>query len=230
MLSQRQQYILKLIIEDYIRSAEPIGSKLLAEKFHLGVSSATVRNEMAELERQGYLDQPHTSAGRIPTEKAYIFYIQNLQEQQVVQGRPLEEFENTHERYENSIKGIAKRLVEVSGETAIIAFDPNWSYYTGVSNLLHKPDFRNLEMTRTISDLIDQFDEVIHRMFGTVPEEPHIYLGMNNPFGREMATILVRYKDKNEHTGLIGLVGPLRMNYPKNIALVERARDVIAEL
>ena len=79
-LSERKQKILSAIVEQYIATGEPVGSKALAGHPELSVSSATVRNEMAELASMGYLDQPHTSAGRVPTEKAYRYYIDNLME------------------------------------------------------------------------------------------------------------------------------------------------------
>ncbi len=78
MISERQQKILELIVRDYVKNSRPVSSKSLAQK-KFGVSSATLRNEMMELEKAGYLNQPHTSAGRIPTEKAYRFFI-NLSE------------------------------------------------------------------------------------------------------------------------------------------------------
>ena len=80
-LTERQQNILRLIIQEYIRTANPVGSKLIATNYTLGVSSATIRNEMAMLEEAGYLMQPHTSAGRVPTEAGYRYFVEKLMEQ-----------------------------------------------------------------------------------------------------------------------------------------------------
>ncbi len=80
-LTPRQQKILKIIISEYIHTGVPIGSKTLVAKYRLGVSSATVRNEMATLEERGYLTQPHTSAGRIPTEQGYRYFVQKLMDE-----------------------------------------------------------------------------------------------------------------------------------------------------
>jgi len=76
MISERQQKILELVVKEYVDNPKPVSSKVLAH--NLGLSSATLRNEMTELEKTGYLNQPHTSAGRIPTEKAYRFFINSL--------------------------------------------------------------------------------------------------------------------------------------------------------
>ena len=77
-MSERKCNILKIIVEEFISTAQPVGSKTLIDKFHLPFSSATIRNEMQELEENGYLEKPHTSAGRIPSEKGYRFYINHL--------------------------------------------------------------------------------------------------------------------------------------------------------
>lgn len=78
MLSDRQKLILSMIVEDYVRSAEPVGSRALSKRDEIQLSAATIRNEMSDLEDLGYLDQPHTSAGRIPSQKGYRFYVDNL--------------------------------------------------------------------------------------------------------------------------------------------------------
>ena len=77
-LDQRKQRVLKAVIDDYIESAEPVGSRTLARKYNLGVSPATIRNEMADLEMLGYLEHLHTSSGRVPSSKGYRFYVDGL--------------------------------------------------------------------------------------------------------------------------------------------------------
>lgn len=225
----RTELILKLMIEDYIRTAQPVGSKYLNEQYQLGVSDATVRNELAALEADGFLRSPHTSAGRIPTEQGYLYYLQSLRDKRfVLEGTPFQSTARAKDT-ETTLKTMAKKLVEISGETAIVAINPKWTYYTGVSNLFHKPDFQDPEVMQTLSGLIDQFDEVMSQMYRRLPEGPQVFIGSSNPFGQEMATILVRY-NVDEHTqGLLGLVGPLRMDYSRNLALIERAKEVIDE-
>ena len=83
-LSARKKQILKRVIEDYIASAEPVGSKAIAQEMGGSVSSATVRNELAELSDLGYLEQPHTSAGRVPSPKGYRLYVNELMEHKTV--------------------------------------------------------------------------------------------------------------------------------------------------
>lgn len=227
-LEPRTELILKLVIEDYIRTAQPVGSRYLNKQYQVGVSDATVRNELSLLEKQGFLRSPHTSAGRVPTEMAYIYYLQHLRNKRfVVKGAPLKEATRGSADVETTLKTMAKKLVEISGETAVVAIDPKWTYYTGVSNLFHKPDFHDAEMMQSLSDLIDQFDDVMHRLYHELPDGPQVFIGSNNPFGEEIATILIRYSIDNKTHGLLGLVGPLRMDYSRNLALIERAKNVI---
>lgn len=229
IMDSRQECILKAVIEEYVRTAEPVGSKTIALRYGLDVSSATVRNDMATLEKEGFLEAPHTSAGRIPTEKAYVHYLRHF-----VEPRHEAEIEQTFRGIlsrakdeEAALKTLAKTLVNLSGETAIIAFGPNWSYYTGVSNLFQKPDFQDLEVVQTLSEVVDRFDEAIRAFYNLVSEKPGVLIGSEGPFGDRMSSILVKYNLPDQGEGVIGLVGPMRMDYATNLGLVEGAKEAL---
>jgi len=229
-MESRAEQLLRLIIDDYIKTAEPVGSKYLVEQYKLDISPATVRNEMSLLEEEGYLRHAHTSSGRIPTEKAYEWYLRGRVTKATDTTKATAAFE-TFEREtnkESSVKSIAKRLTEISGETAIVAFDPNWSFYTGVSNLMQKPEFH--DSVPALAELVDQFDAVVSDMFDRVSHEPQVFIGSHNPFGDQMTTIIVRYDFPNTSGGILGLVGPMRMDYARNLALLEAAKKIINEL
>ena len=230
LMESRAEQLLRLIIDDYIKTAEPVGSKYLVEQYKLDISPATVRNEMSLLEEEGYLRHAHTSSGRIPTEKAYEWYLRGRVTKATDTTKATAAFE-TFEREtnkESSVKSIAKRLTEISGETAIVAFDPNWSFYTGVSNLMQKPEFH--DSVPALAELVDQFDAVVSDMFDRVSHEPQVFIGSHNPFGDQMTTIIVRYDFPNTSGGILGLVGPMRMDYARNLALLEAAKKIINEL
>lgn len=232
MLTTRSELILRCIVEDYIRSAEPVGSRLLAEEYGLGVSPATIRNEMMLLEQDGYIRQPHTSAGRIPTEKGYQYYLRHIvaQESEEHEAPPMKRLAVQETEIEGTLKSLAQRLVELSGETAFVAFDPRWSYYAGISNLFHKPDFEDLEQVRALSLLMDSFDQVVMSMSQRATERPAVFIGSEGLFGNHVSTIVVRYVFPNEQQGTVGLIGPLRMNYIHNLALVQRAYEMLDEM
>lgn len=230
MLTKRQELLLGFIIEEYVRSAEPVGSRFLADNFDIGVSPATIRNEMGQLEKEGLIHSLHTSAGRIPTEEGYKYYIKNILPQSNLVGEPFKSAVCESDQTEEILKSLAKRLVELSGETAIMTFDSDRNYHTGVSKLFHKPDFKDLENVRFLSDLIDRFDEVMFQMSSLISDYPEVFIGSQNPFGDKIASVVVRYKLPNNKEGLLGLIGPIRMDYSKNIALIERAKQVIIDL
>lgn len=124
MLTDRQMRILRMIVDDYIRSAEPIGSRTLSKQMALDVSAATIRNEMADLEELGYLEQPHTSAGRVPSQQGYRYYVDHLLSEEAV-------------LTPEDVKGIrslfSERIVEmerVAREAAVMISD--LTRYTGV--------------------------------------------------------------------------------------------------
>lgn len=112
-LDQRKQRVLKAVIDDYIESAEPVGSRTLARKYNLGVSPATIRNEMADLEMLGYLEHLHTSSGRVPSSKGYRFYVDGL-----IPPKPVSDEEKA--LIDRWYKGRVQRIEEVFQETARI--------------------------------------------------------------------------------------------------------------
>jgi transcriptional regulator of heat shock response len=228
-MNERQHLILKLIVEEFIGSAEPVGSKSLMERYGLEVSPATIRNDMCALERAGYLLQPYTSAGRIPTEQAYLFYLEHHAEPVCSQadqealilglGDPVS--------VEQSIKSLAKTVSGLLGQAVFVAFDPGWSYYTGVSELFSKPDFRELAHVRDLSKVIDRFDEVLPMWFEQMEEDLDVLIGEMNPLGSDVASIMTKYKTRQGNRGLFGVVGPIRLDYERTIALIDQVKGLI---
>src|SRR5690348_8795636 len=127
VMDERQEIILKLIVDEYIQTAEPVGSRFLSERHQLDVSPATIRNDMAVLEEEGYLVQPHTSAGRIPTEKAFVHYLKHFVQpaadgtRHALVDRQMRAAVG-QENEEHAMKMLAKTMVNLSGEMAIVAF------------------------------------------------------------------------------------------------------------
>lgn len=227
-MEKRQELILKTIIKEYIKTAAPIGSEGLVERYNLDISSATVRNEMADLEEAGFIAQPHTSAGRIPTEKAYDFYLENLSEKKLSDSEAKIFKEALMEKEEMNFKQAAKAMAKISGNAIFWAFHKHNFYYTGISNLLHQPEFSQPDMVYDISGLIDRLDEIIGRIFNDLKFGPQIMLGSKNPFSAHCAVVAAKYK-LGDDTGLVGVLGPIRMNYEKNLALVKFINDILME-
>ena len=227
-MDERKILILNTIIKEHIKTGVPIGSEVLVDKYNLDISSATVRNEMAELEQLGFIAQPHTSAGRIPTEKAYNLYIENLAEKKL-SALEIKNFSKLlNDKDELSFKQTAKELARVSGNAVFWAFHRNNLYYTGISNLLSQPEFSETKLIYDISQIIDRVDEIIDSIYHKLKDGPQIFLGTDNPFGDFCGTVLSKYKFKDD-VGLFGILGPMRMDYEKNLALVKLLNNILIE-
>jgi len=227
-MDKRKELILKTIIKEHIKTAQPVGSEGLVDKYNLDISSATVRNEMAELEELGFIAQPHTSAGRIPTEKAYNFYLENLSEERLSEAE-VKVFEKLlAEKDEENFKQAAKAMAKISQTAIFWAFHKYDLYYTGISNLLHQPEFRETNLIYDISEVIDRVDEIIGSIFNDLKYGPQILIGSKNPFGAYCGTVVAKYK-LGDNIGLVGILGPVRMNYEKNLALVKFINNILME-
>lgn len=217
-MNNRQELILDIIIKEYIDTATPVSSNFLVEKYQLDISSATVRNEMVELENDGYIIQPHTSAGRIPTELAYQWFVDKLAPKKINQ-RLSDKIFLDSSLDEQSLKNLAKNLAEVSGLAVFCAFHRHNLYYTGVSNLLSQPEFIQNKLIYDMSVIIDRLDEIINDSFEDFDYGAKIMLGNNCLFGPFTAGVTSKYK-LGDNIGIIGIIGPLRQDYEKNWQLI----------
>lgn len=212
-MEERKQHILRLIIEEYIEHAEPVGSQFLVEEGSLEVSAPTIRNEMRELEEQGYLTHPHTSSGRIPTEKGYMFYVENLMQPKAVSKSMIADMEavvTDVKEYRQRVKNIAKYIAEKVQSAIVVAFDEDTIYYTGISNMFSQPEFRDYAYAVKVSSIFDQCEERIETMYEMLTsEKPSILIGEQNPFG-EMCGLVGGRLDENT---AFSILGPTRMNY-----------------
>lgn len=229
-MDSRKEYLLNSIIEEYIKTSEPVGSKRIAISSDFDVSPATIRNEMVELEKMGFITHPHTSAGRIPTEKGYKYYIQNSLAEKELSKREKGLLEYAaHEEPEKKMRTLAKGIAEVSHMGVFVAFTENNFYYTGISNLFSHPEFYSHESVSSMSEIIDRLDEIIYKIFDTIGDDVEILLGRENPFGSECACIITKFKDKETEDGIFGVLGPMRMNFQKNYSVVQFAKKLIHE-
>jgi len=219
-MDARKELILNTIIKEHIKSGIPVGSSILVEKYKLDISPATVRNEMSSLEEEGYIIQPHTSAGRVPTEKAYCLYLDNLKSKKLGQSESQDLEDVLKQGDEVGFKEAAKIIANISGNTVFWAFHRHNLYYTGISNLLQQPEFSQINLIYDISSIIDRIDEIVDKVFPETKLGRHVLVGSKNPFGNLFGSILVKYQLEDD-IGLFGIVGPIRMDYEKNIAIAD---------
>ncbi len=235
-LTPRQLKILKIIIEENIHTGEPVGSETLDKKYNLGVSPATIRNEMAFLEKEGFLKKPHTSAGRLPTDQALKIYIRELmQEKQlsITDEVAVKEkiWESRHEPYK-LFSQATKALAEKTASLAITTTDKGDIYHAGYSNVLDLPEFFDIDVTKTVLSIIEDFN-IIDKIFSrAIGEEPiHILLGedLGSDFLSSCGLIFADFNSSNIK-GRIGVLGPSRFDYPYVIPTVRYFSKLINDI
>lgn len=226
-MADRKENLLKIIIEEYVRSANPVGSSLVVEKYFPDLSSATIRNDMSELEERGLICQPHISAGRVPTVRGYKYYLDYLITPGKISKKNqlfLDELFKKFKADNDNIKGLAKKIADLSEEAVLVGFAPRDVYYTGLSNLFRQPEFSQVSLIYSLTEIIDHLDEVMANIFNQVENEVRVLLGEENPFGVMSAAVLTKYQIGGR-SGLIGILGPNRMNYIENINLIDYSRE-----
>ena len=229
VLNERQQKILSAIIEEYVATAQPVASRTLVSKYAFSVSPATIRNDMVLLESEGFLRQPHTSSGRVPTEEGYRIYLETFVNRRRINKTSIQmqQAVESAQTPRQLVREMAKCLTKLSGETAVASLDTGWNHYTGVSKLFDKPEFSDVPTLRALSTVVDGIDQTLRDIFGHIDDDVNIWIGGENPFGEQVATMMVKYRLPNGMIGTLGLIGPMRMNYEKNICLLEQARDIL---
>ncbi len=222
----RRQLILETIIKEHIKTAAPVGSSVLVEKYKIKASPATVRNDMMHLEEEGYIIQPYTSAGRIPTEKAYRLHLLGLKPKKLTEQEASLIHRAWTEGGEGRFKAMAKTLAQLSSVAVFWAIHQNNLFYTGLTNLLQQPEFAQQEIIYDISAIIDQMDEIVGQIYHQVNLDTQVLIGSQNPFGSLCSAILTKYQQGGQ-VGLFGILGPMRMDYAHNLALVNFTKTLV---
>jgi transcriptional regulator of heat shock response len=232
-LNERKSALLSAIIKEHISTGQTVASKALVDKRGFSLSPATIRNEMGDLEESGYIYQPHTSAGRIPTEKGWKFYIENFlksveltQQEKTALDKILKEHGLS---YEGAVKNVAKQMAELSREAIFVGFSADDFYYTGLSHLFAHPEFQKIDLVCHLSEVVDHLDEVMNKMFDEMNEEVKIMVGSENPFGKECGSIVTGYTFGDKGKGLFGILGPMRMDYENNLALIKYTQALFSQ-
>lgn len=233
-LSQRQIQILKAIIEEYIASAEAVGSETLDKKYNLGVSPATIRNEMVKLTEMKFLKQPHTSAGRSPTPMALKYYVENLMkphDMSVAEEVAVKEkIWDYRQEIDKLLREATKTLAEKTKTLAVTATKDGDLYYAGAANILDMPEFYDYQLTHHLLATLDQFDFWWH-LIESQQDPFDILLGEEiESRGLLDQCGVVYYKFATPHvSGAIGAVGPSRLNYANIIPVVRYLGGLIGE-
>ena len=235
-LTERQIQIIKTIVEEFTQTAEPVGSVTLENKYRLGVSPATLRNEMAVLEEKGFLSQPHTSAGRIPTPMALKFYVQELMKEKDLS---VAEEVNVKSRVwdhrfnpDDLLREATRVLAERTKSLCVAATDQGRSFHSGYANIFNASEFADLDVAKEVLFLLDQqqgLQEIFGRAGGNSPI--HILIGDEMGFSVYRPVSCV-FADLHigDRRGSLGIIGPSRQEYDRNIPMVRFVANLINQI
>lgn len=232
-MTERQAAILAAIIEQYAEVAAPVGSVMLAKLF--GVSSATIRSEMARLEEMGLITQPHTSAGRIPTDQGYRYYVNQITEANQPpkldrSARAIEARIGTHgDSATRAIRSAVDSLVELTHNLGLATIGDQL-YMSGMGNLFSQPEFMHNDHAQAVARLLDNLEPWLRE---AAPNEPlNVYIGAENPVGKTSGASLIisRFRSPYSDHSYIGVLGPTRQSYGRVMGLVRHAGAMLEEV
>jgi transcriptional regulator of heat shock response len=236
-LTERQVKILKTIIDDYIQTAEPVGSEKLDKKYSLEISPATIRNEMVKLTKLGFLRQPHASAGRIPTPIGFKLYIDSLMDEKKLsvtdEVAAKEAVWDYRFEFDRLMREVTKTLAQRTGDLALASTSDGDIYSAGSANILEMPEFFDIDVTRNVLELLDEsrrLQGLFDRAFG----EDSIHVLMAEELQEKLlepcSLVFTHFQVGSKKTGAIGIIGPCRLNYREVIPNVRYFGDLITEI
>jgi heat-inducible transcriptional repressor len=236
-LTQRQIEILKSLIEEYIETAEPVGSETLEKKHNLSASPATIRNDMVRLTDLGYLKKPHTSAGRIPTPKGMKFYVKQLmreKEMSVAEEVAVKEGLWDHRAdTDKFMRELVRSLAEKTKTLAVATTDRGELYFAGYANILEMPEFYDIDVTRGLLSVLDEYDclqSIFEKEYGD--EDIHICVGedMGPKFRDSYGFVFADFQTAKHTSGEVGVLGPVRLNYTQIVPTVRLYGNLVKEI
>lgn len=235
-LSVREKRVLFYTIHRYIADNDPVGSRTISKAFDFDMSAATVRNICADLEESGYLDQPHTSAGRRPTDKGYRYYLNELVKIQSLAVRERErivrEYQERMVTVDEILQKTAKLLSAVSDHTSVVVY-PDHAHVeiSRMSLMLDNTDFKDVNKLREAMRILEE-PQNIEEIFKPSPGdmvEVNVRLGqeLKRPALDNIGIITADYVIDDHTKGALGIVGPKRMPYDRLIALVRTIQTAV---
>jgi transcriptional regulator of heat shock response len=227
-LAERKAAVLHAVVSDYIRSGEPVGSGVVAARSGLGVSPATIRNDMATLEELGFLHQPHTSAGRVPTDRGYRYFVDHLPRwprlPEPKQRAIARFFGEAPEDPQEVVRGTIVLLSRVT-RYGVVARQPGSEHVVlgGTSNIVGEDTFEHRDTVRRLLELLEQEQTVLELLEALAGEgEIAVRIGRENPLAamRETSVVVAPYRSGPRRIGAIAVIGPTRMHYPEAISAI----------
>jgi len=234
IFTKRKKRILRLIIREYIKKAEAVSSGFLKKNYNLGISAPTIRIEMRELAEAGYLLQPYTSGGRIPTDKGYRFFVDDLLERNLsdfIDEKFLKKFEEKELKDPFKFIQWVTKILAITSSNFVISYllEKDFFWKEGYREVFKEPEFRNSDFCFNFIKMIGDFEKEIRNFREEEFLTTEIFIGQENLLlgAQDFSTMISQYHfPKNQH-GFISILGPKRMAYGKNIKLINSALKLL---
>lgn len=237
-ITERQKSILDKIIQEYIDSAQPVSSQLLEKKHDFGIRPASIRIEMQKLTDRGFLSQPHTSAGRIPTDKGFRFFVDRLFEEEFLEfpdEKFLKEIQKIERQIEDSLKfsrEVTKVLASLSSNLALsYLFNEKIFWKEGWQEIFAEPEFEDTECIKNFLEMIEDFEKRIEDFVFREDFLPKVYIGKELPIlnSKDFSLVISQSQFPKKKKVTLAILGPKRMAYQKNISLINSLVKILAE-
>lgn len=235
-ITSRQLDLLKIIIEEYIETARAVGSEMLDKKYNLGVSPATIRNEMVQLVRAGYLEQPHVSSGRIPTPKAFRLYITELMREQDLsvaeEVSVKERIWDVRNQLDDLLREATRALADKTQCVGVAITQDQKTYHAGYLHLLDEPEFYDIDVTRSVFRLLEEASQLMS-LLDRASDENAIHVLLGDDFDNQhLYPVSIVFSDftLGHTTGSIGVIGPSRLNFPYVIPMIRHLTRTLQDI
>ncbi len=236
MSEERKKKVLQAIINHFVETAEPVGSNTILVSYQFHVSPATIRNDMMTLEEEGYIYQPHTSAGRIPTDKGYRLFVDEMADYKTARLEALHDLITIREKYR--IEKVREKLYDavslIARATNSVSFattpDNPHTFFLGMSNVLRQPEFsQNSVHASEVMEVLEHGDNFVNTLASLdINDSARTFIGEENILPQIQSCSIIVTKYENEgYKGYLGILGPKRMGYAYNIVLLEEIKKLL---
>ncbi len=234
----RKDIVLGMVVRQYIKTEAPVSSALVAEEYTQDISSATIRNILAELEEDGFLTHPHTSSGRIPTQRGYRYYVDFLmQEIHFIEEERLS-VQREYERGVRELEALLEKTSEVVSDLthcmSIVTIDgvPRRFVCRGMNYLPYVLGAQNIQKMAYILKVLEEKERVLEVLQRNLDRKIKIYIGQESACDafEDCALAVSRFQIKNGSSGTIAVLGSTRMDYQRVVSALECVSEIINEV
>jgi len=238
-LDTRKQKILGAVVNDYLQSAEPVSSDKIYRKYMRDISPATIRNEMAELEEDGFLKHPHTSSGRVPSDLGYRYFVNQLMKLRGLTHKEIQFIEMEYKKAGKNVEELLHTTLKIASTLShllAVTTAPKMPFKvisSGMTNMIKQPEFNDTEHIKNILSVIER-EDLIEHIVGESAKDDAITIRIGSEIKhkkiKDCSIVVSRYDLFGESVGTISIIGPTRMTYSKITSVVDTISKTLRDI